>query len=752
MQASKIWLDTLDATLPAAWREPVRQLVDSVLAPDRPLRVALVGAFTAGKSSLVNMLTGGDWLPAALEETTALPTFVEYGAAPRMQVIDVDGSPRDLCADQFAVAVRRAPPNAAYASLFLDQDWLAGAVLVDLPGLGGMSQANREYALAQIQQADAVLYLIPPRGPDAGDMAVLSRIRSMGKRVAVFATRWDEVEQAAARGEKMVDLQAWETQIEAGSQLRIEITPVSKNGMGRDAVIRYVSEARDALADIRLQRIRAELGPLLDNALGENALLQAACKSDSEEARQAMRSDLVRRKGALTDLKASLHGQADADRAETAARAKALTERHGDALCKELSALGTSVEEDAQWAVFVATGTETQHCALDALAQDMQALSATYGELKIPASQQREFQLHLPPPLPLDSEAFLHAGQMAVLQRALEEKLQEQAQLEQTLGESEVADCDPHRQSLLLATREREALSNQALPEVMQSVGNNNGALAGRFLGELADIGLMFVNPTVAGAKVAALIGKGAKLAKLSVDAAKVAKTATKTFKVIRTAKVGGKMAGVHPSVMEKLGMLEAISCGYWFERFGSALDGPQEVRVVDPDAYEQQQSDLHAIDERIASLRGEISRINRLSEANKLTGWALEQNRKEQALLKADLDEATASSEQQARELAAWQVKDRALLRARYVEQALAHWRTSYERQGEAMVEVLRTLVRHHWEDRVDALVGERLADIAALSSAVDAAPAEQRAKLAALLAEADGLRAGLKMLSTCR
>ncbi len=64
----------------------------------------------------------------------------------------------------------QAPPNAAYAVLALDHAWLEGAVIVDLPGLGGMSQSNQQYALAQIQQADAVLYLIPPRGPDASDL------------------------------------------------------------------------------------------------------------------------------------------------------------------------------------------------------------------------------------------------------------------------------------------------------------------------------------------------------------------------------------------------------------------------------------------------------------------------------------------------------------------------------------------------------------------------------------------------------
>lgn len=749
MQASSTWFADLDTTLPAAWRQPVQQLADSVLEPERPLRVVLAGAFTAGKSSLVNMLTSGDWLPAALEETTALPTFIEYGAGTRMQLVDIDGRAIDLNTEQFAAAVVQAPPNAAYALLTLEQEWLAGAVLVDLPGLGGMSQANQQYALAQIQQADTVLYLIPPRGPDAADLITLGRIHSMGKHVVVLATRWDEVQRVVAEGEQAPDLHTWAGQIEEGAQLRIVITPVSKSGMGREEVIGFVREARDALARIRLRRLRAELVPLLENALGHNALMQSACHSNSAEARQAMHAELLRRKMALTELKAELHLQADTERAASATAACEMAERHGNAFNAAMSRLAASVTEEAQWAGFVAAGTETQQRALDALARDMQELSTAYGVLKLPA-QQQEFQLHLPPPLPVASQDFLDVGRMTALQRALEEKQEAHALLERALGNGGVADSEPHRQSLHQAVHERNTLLAQPLPRIMQPTGNNKGAALGRILGEVADIGTMLINPAAAGAKIAAVIGKGAKLAKITVNTAKIARAATKTVKVLKATKLGGKVAGVPPTVIEKLGMLEAISFGYWGERVGRALDGPQEVSVVDPEAYAQQQEDLRAVNERILANRSELARSVQLAEENKLSGWALEQNRKEQAMLKADLDALAARAEQQVLELQAQQSKERVLLVARHVEQALAHWRRIYARQSEAMVEMLRLLVKHHWEERVAAMVGERLVELAELSSVVDAAPVEQQANLAALQAEADGLRASLRLLTS--
>ena len=749
MQASATWLASLDAALPDAWRQPVQQLADSVLEPDRPLRVVLAGAFTVGKSSLINMLTGGDWLPAALEETTALPTFIEYGAGTRMQLVDLDGHARDLTVEQFAAAVVQAPPSAAYAMLTLEQEWLLGKVLVDLPGLGGMSQANQQYALAQIQQADVVLYLIPPRGPDASDLAMLSRIHCMGKHVAVLATRWDEVERAVAEGEKAPDLHTWAAQIEDGSKLRTVINPVSKAGMGREELIDFLREACGALTGIRLRRLHAELAPLLENALGQNALMQSACHSDSAEARQAMHAKLLSRKMALTELKAELHLQAGADRSASAAAASELAERHGSAFNVVMATLAAPVTDEAEWAGVVAAGAEALQHALDELARGMQELSAAYGKLKLPASQQQEFQLHLPPPLPVESQDFLDVGRMVALQRALDEKQEVYAQLEQARGNEGVGDSETHRQSLHQAVRERNALLAQPLPHIMQPNGNNKGAVLGRILGEVADIGVMFINPSAAGAKIASVIGKGAKLAKITVNTAKVAKAATKTVKVLNATKVGGKVVGVPPTVIDKLGMLEAISFSYWGERIGRALDGPQEVSVVDPEAYAQQQEELRAADERIIAFRSELARSVRLAEESKLSGWALEQNRKEQAILKADLDELAARTEKQALELQAQQAKDRALLVARHVEYAQAHWRRIYSQQSAAMVEILRLLVKQHWEERVDAIVGERLAELSELSSAADAVPAEQQATLVALQSEADGLRASLSLLT---
>jgi len=66
-------------SLPSPWSQVAQDLAQEILESQGPLHVVLVGAFSVGKSSLINTLIGEKLLPSAREETTALPTFIEQG-------------------------------------------------------------------------------------------------------------------------------------------------------------------------------------------------------------------------------------------------------------------------------------------------------------------------------------------------------------------------------------------------------------------------------------------------------------------------------------------------------------------------------------------------------------------------------------------------------------------------------------------------------------------------------------------------
>lgn len=136
-------------------------------------RVVVVGEYKQGKSSLVNALLGSDVCPVDDVRATAVPTVVRYGddfAAARIGM-DVDDRRRlplrrgrDL-----RDAVLEPDDPAARAESDTDDDTLAieiavprrllatGAVLVDTPGVGGLSSAESGVVLSMIDQSDAVL-------------------------------------------------------------------------------------------------------------------------------------------------------------------------------------------------------------------------------------------------------------------------------------------------------------------------------------------------------------------------------------------------------------------------------------------------------------------------------------------------------------------------------------------------------------------------------------------------------------------
>ena len=65
-------------------------------ALDRPLLVAVMGEFNAGKSSFVNALAGANVAPTGVTPTTATVNVLRYGAEPAARVVAHDG--RDAAA------------------------------------------------------------------------------------------------------------------------------------------------------------------------------------------------------------------------------------------------------------------------------------------------------------------------------------------------------------------------------------------------------------------------------------------------------------------------------------------------------------------------------------------------------------------------------------------------------------------------------------------------------------------------------
>lgn len=735
---STTYLAGLLDSLPTHWQAPVEALANDTLHASTPLRLIVLGAFSVGKSSLLNMLLQEPILQSALEESTALPTFIEYGATREMSLIGADGSQLPIDSAQFSQFTTQAPEGAACAVLNMPQAWLHGVSVIDLPGLGSTSVAHREYTLAQLQIADAVLYLLNPTGPSSSDADTLRLIRQSGKRVKVLVARWDEVEKAVAHGERQPSLEQWAAQIEQTSGLRVRLAPCHRDGLGREEIQDFVQRAREDLNQIRLQRFQAELKPLLENALGVNAEQQRSCQVDNEADARQWHETLISRKEQLALFKATLYTEQQQDSRRLSQEATTQLKHTETTLNQHLTQLREALTSETQWDTFGQQGTEAVHRATQQAAQMFSELSSNYGQLDLPAAQIAEFNLRLPEPETVSVDDFLDMGRLMQLQDSLASKEAESSTLETQLNNLHTADMSEHDAALLALQQQRQHTGAQALPMVTQTVGGGSGAMFGRLLGEAMDIGVMMITPATAAAKAASLLGKGSK----------IASTVGTTVKVIQTAqKVRGGVMPAPLPVLDKLGHLEKLSFGYWGEQlFGG---GAREIQTVDPQAIAERDAHLAAIDQQIHQLRSALARNEDIANERQLKGWALEQSQKERARLQQDIEQLRVTAAQKHQDAEQYLSENRQRQLQHHAERAVSLWLRAFEQNTSGMLELLRARIKTYWEERVDGLLNDRLHDIEQLHTQSQASAETRKATLLQLRSEAQLLENALASLS---
>src|SRR5262245_11486487 len=118
----------------------------------RPLRIAIVGEFNSGKSSLANLLLGIEELPTAVVSSTQFPTLLYHSLRPQVFVVDRHGQ-RSEVKDLAAI------PKASITRLEvgLPSPRLVGVEVLDLPGLAD-PRFDREIGDFMLETAHVLLW------------------------------------------------------------------------------------------------------------------------------------------------------------------------------------------------------------------------------------------------------------------------------------------------------------------------------------------------------------------------------------------------------------------------------------------------------------------------------------------------------------------------------------------------------------------------------------------------------------------
>jgi GTPase Era involved in 16S rRNA processing len=185
--------DSKDSTLQSETRELSMRLAD-----DR-FNLMIVGRFSRGKSTLINAVLGGPYLPTGVVPLTSVITTIRYGS--RKQVVlyfNESRMRREVPLSQLGEYVtQQSNPgnvkNVAYAEIELPVELLRrGVFFVDSPGLGSSITENTLTTERFFPEADAFVLMTSYESPlsEEEDRA-LRRIRQTDKRLFVLVNKRD---------------------------------------------------------------------------------------------------------------------------------------------------------------------------------------------------------------------------------------------------------------------------------------------------------------------------------------------------------------------------------------------------------------------------------------------------------------------------------------------------------------------------------------------------------------------------------
>ena len=137
----------------------------SRLAADR-FRLAVVGQFSRGKSTLMNALLGEAYLPMGALPMTSVITTVRYGTRPKAMIrrhqsaLPVEVPLAQVADFVAASSVRRAEMRVATVEVEVPAEILRlGFEFVDTPGVGSAVTAGTAVTMRFLPQADAVIFV-----------------------------------------------------------------------------------------------------------------------------------------------------------------------------------------------------------------------------------------------------------------------------------------------------------------------------------------------------------------------------------------------------------------------------------------------------------------------------------------------------------------------------------------------------------------------------------------------------------------
>jgi len=142
--------------------EPAQTQAFAQAVAERELLVPVVGAFSAGKSSLLNAIIGSSILPMDIKPETAIPTELRHDTQERLEALFADGRTERFGIEQLPALQERAE-ELQLLRLYINRPALKGLaplVLVDMPGFNSPLDAHNKAIAHYIGEGAHYLFVV----------------------------------------------------------------------------------------------------------------------------------------------------------------------------------------------------------------------------------------------------------------------------------------------------------------------------------------------------------------------------------------------------------------------------------------------------------------------------------------------------------------------------------------------------------------------------------------------------------------
>ncbi|MBX3192305.1 MAG: dynamin family protein [Labilithrix sp.] len=177
--------------------ESTAKIAELAVERSRPVRVAIVGEFNAGKSTFINAVMGADVAPTGVLPTTATLHHLRYAPDPfaRIQFYEGDVKERIVPSSELRAALKNSDTgNVKRVEILMPIASLTRVEILDTPGFNAPDQRHTEAARSAFEEADAAIWLLDAGQPlKQSERRILEEAKTTKLPVQILVNKADRL-------------------------------------------------------------------------------------------------------------------------------------------------------------------------------------------------------------------------------------------------------------------------------------------------------------------------------------------------------------------------------------------------------------------------------------------------------------------------------------------------------------------------------------------------------------------------------